>query len=412
MTDIDRHRAERLMQEVGIDALALFQPEAFRYAVGVSAGVATMWGRAGAAIALVPADPASRIAAIASDHAEDQIRRAAPAIDLLSHRIWIDRVDLSALGIDAEPDAVNAAYRSQGLCGPRPETFDRVAGFSLLGEALQARGLARGRIGVDLEFMPAIDFEHLQRALPEARFVDGSEVLRRLRAVKSSREIECLRRAARAAEGGLLRMADAVRAGVSVGDLSAAWKAGALESARVGGFTLSGHWDFLSVGPDLSDMRAVVSEGALIKADVGTLVDGYSSDGARTFSFGKVSPLALRIFDALGQAFEAGLERLRPGNTFASVHHAMMTAMRRAGFDEYARGHFGHSVGAGVGIEEWPFFSAESTEIIRPNMVVALEAPFYAQGLGALMIEDQFLITQRGAEPMNTLPRGLLDLSR
>ncbi len=412
MTDIDRHRAERLMQEVGIDALALFQPEAFRYAVGVSAGVATMWGRAGAAIALVPADPASRIAAIASDHAEDQIRRAAPAVDLLSHRIWIDRVDLSALSIDAEPDAVNAAYRSQGLCGPRPETFDRVAGFSLLGEALQARGLARGRIGVDLEFMPAIDFEHLKRALPEARFVDGSEVLRRLRAVKSSREIECLRRAARAAEGGLLRMADAVRAGVSVGDLSAAWKAGALESARVGGFTLSGHWDFLSVGPDLSDMRAVVSEGALIKADVGTLVDGYSSDGARTFSFGKASPLALRIFDALEQAFEAGLERLRPGNTFASVHHAMMTAMRSAGFDEYARGHFGHSVGAGVGIEEWPFFSAESTEIIRPNMVVALEAPFYAQGLGALMIEDQFLITQRGAEPMNTLPRGLLDLSR
>ncbi len=412
MTDIDRHRAERLMQEVGIDALALFQPEAFRYAVGVSAGVATMWGRAGAAIALVPADPASRIAAIASDHAEDQIRRAAPAVDLLSHRIWIDRVDLSALSIDAEPDAVNAAYRSQGLCGPRPETFDRVAGFSLLGEALQARGLARGRIGVDLEFMPAIDFEHLKRALPEARFVDGSEVLRRLRAVKSSREIECLRRAARAAEGGLLRMADAVRAGVSVGDLSAAWKAGALESARVGGFTLSGHWDFLSVGPDLSDMRAVVSEGALIKADVGTLVDGYSSDGARTFSFGKASPLALRIFDALEQAFEAGLERLRPGNTFASVHHAMMTAMRSAGFDEYARGHFGHSVGAGVGIEEWPFFSAETTEIIRPNMVVALEAPFYAQGLGALMIEDQFLITQRGAEPMNTLPRGLLDLSR
>lgn len=411
MTDIDRHRAEQLMQEAQMDALALFQPEAFRYAVGAAAGVATMWGRAGAAIALVPADPASRIAAVVSDHAEDQIRRAAPAVDLLSHRIWIDTVDLSGVGAYAEPDAVNAAYRSQGLCGPRPETFDRTAGFSLLGEALQARGLARGRIGVDLEFMPAIDFEHLTRALPETSFVDGSEVLRRLRAVKSPREIECLRRAARAAEGGLSRMAQAVSLGVSVGDLSAAWKAGAVESARAGGFPLSGHWDFLSVGPDLSDMRAVVSEGALIKADVGTLVDGYSSDGARTFSFGKASPLALRIFDALEQAFEAGLERLKPGNSFASVHHAMMAAMRRAGFDEYARGHFGHSVGAGVGIEEWPFFSAESSEIIRPNMVVALEAPFYAQGLGALMIEDQFLITQQGAEPMNSLPRGLLDLS-
>lgn len=412
MTDIDRHRAERLMQEAGIDALALFQPEAFRYAVGAPAGVATMWGRAGAAIALVPGDPASRIAAVVSDHAEDQIRRAAPAVDLLSHRIWIDRVDLSGVGADAGLQAVTAAYRSQGLRGPRPETFDPAAGFALLGAALQARGLSRGRIGVDLEFMPAIDFEHLKRALPATRFVDGSEVLRRLRAVKSPREIECLRRAAHAAEGGLSRMAQAVRPGVSVGELSAAWKTGALESAAASGFTLSDHWDFLSVGPDLSDMRAVVSEGALIKADVGTLVDGYSSDGARTFRFGKASPLAQRIFDALEEAFEAGLERLKPGNAFASVHEAMMAAMRHAGLDEYARGHFGHSVGAGVGIEEWPFFSAESTEVILPNMVVALEAPFYAQGLGALMIEDQFLITQHGAEPMNTLPRGLRDLSR
>jgi Xaa-Pro aminopeptidase len=70
-----------------------------------------------------------------------------------------------------------------------------------------------------------------------------------------------------------------------------------------------------------------------------------------------------------------------------------------------------HSVGGSVGIEEWPFFSANSPEPILPSMVVALEAPFYAQGLGALMIEDQFLVTESGVEPMNRLPRGLRDLS-
>ncbi|MCJ9671336.1 aminopeptidase P family N-terminal domain-containing protein, partial [Neorhizobium sp. SHOUNA12B] len=56
MSDIDRRHAERLMARAGLDALVIFQPEAFRYAVGAPAGVATMWGRAGAAIALVPAD--------------------------------------------------------------------------------------------------------------------------------------------------------------------------------------------------------------------------------------------------------------------------------------------------------------------------------------------------------------------
>jgi Xaa-Pro aminopeptidase len=42
---------------------------------------------------------------------------------------------------------------------------------------------------------------------------------------------------------------------------------------------------------------------------------------------------------------------------------------------------------------------------------VALEAPFYGQNFGALMIEDQFLVTDAGAECMNTLPRELRDLS-
>lgn len=413
MTDIDRHHAERLMQQAGIDALALFQPEAFRYAVGAPAGVAMMWGRAGPAIALVPADRGSRIAAVASDHAAGQIRKAAPDVDLATHRIWIDMVDLSALTdrTDVDMATVNAAYRAQGRSGLRPETFDRSTCFSLLGDILHARGLAQGRIGVDLEFMPAADFEHLKRILPEARFIDGSEILRRLRAVKSPREIERLRRAAMAAEGGLSWLAEAVVPGVSLGDLSAAWKAGAQATAAAGGFALSGHWDFISVGPDLADMNAVVTPGALIKADVGTLVDGYSSDGARTFCFGPPAPLAQRIFTALENAFAAGLGVLKPGNSFGAVHAAMTASMRKDGFTDYFRGHFGHSVGGSVGIEEWPFFSANSPEPILPGMVVALEAPFYAQGLGALMIEDQFLVTESGVEPMNRLPRGLRDLS-
>ena len=117
------------------------------------------------------------------------------------------------------------------------------------------------------------------------------------------------------------------------------------------------------------------------------------------------------MFAALENAFAAGLEKIRPGNTFGAVHQAMLSSMRRDGFGEYYRGHFGHSVGGSVGIEEWPFFSADNPELIEADMVVALEAPFYGQNFGALMIEDQFLVTPSGAECMNVLPRDLRDLS-
>jgi Xaa-Pro aminopeptidase len=408
MSDIDRRHAENLMREAGLDALVIFQPEAFRYAIGAPAGVATMWGRAGSAIALVPADAATSLAAVASDHAAGGIRKAAPQVDLRAHRIWIDMLDIT--GADTI-EQIDETYQRLGIGGPRPETFDRAVCFGLLGDLLKERGLDRASIGADLEFMPAADYEAIKQALPGVTWTDGSQVLRRLRMIKSPREIKRLRRAAKAAEAGLLRMAATVKPGVPLATLSAAWKAGAQAFAAQNGFALSGHWDFVSVGADLSDMSAVVTPGALIKADVGTLVDGYSSDGARTFTYGPASALALEIFKGLENAFAAGLEQLRPGNTFGAVHAAMLASMRNNGFAEYYRGHFGHSVGGGVGIEEWPFFSTGNPEVIQPDMVVALEAPFYGQGLGALMIEDQFLITGTGPECMTTLPRALRDLS-
>lgn len=408
MSDIDRGRAQQLMREAEIDALVLFQPEAFRYAVGAPAGVATMWGKAGSAIALVPADAGAGLAAVVSDHAAPIIRRAAPDIDLRCHRIWIDLVNLSGVETIAQ---VDDAYRRNNSGGARPETFDRTACLGLLSDLLRERGLSAARIGADLEFMPAADFFALRQALPEVNWVDGSTVLKRLRAVKSQREIKLLRQASAAAEAGLVEMAAAVRPGAALGQLSAAWKSGAQAYAAKSGFSLSGHWDYISVGAALSDMTAAVAPGALIKADVGTLVDGYSSDGARTFSWGPVSPLAGDIFKALEAAFARGLDALRPGNTFGSVHAAMLASMRKDGFGEYYRGHFGHSVGGSVGIEEWPFFSHDNPELIRPGMVVALEAPFYGEGVGALMIEDQFLVTASGAECMNSLPRTLRDLS-
>ncbi|PZU71276.1 MAG: aminopeptidase P family protein [Rhizobium sp.] len=404
MIDIDRGRAQQLMREAEIDALVLFQPEAFRYAVGAPAGVATMWGKAGSAIALVPADAGGGLAAVVSDHAAPIIGRAAPDIDLRCHRIWIDLVDLSGVETIAQ---VDDAYRRNNW----PETFDRTACFGLLSDLLRERGLSAARIGADLEFMPAADFLALRQALPEVNWVDGSTVLKRLRAVKSQREINLLRQASAAAEAGLVEMAAAVRPGAALGQLSTAWKSGAQAYAAKSGFSLSGHWDYISVGAALSDMTAAVAPGALIKADVGTLVDGYSSDGARTFSWGPVSPLAGDIFKALEAAFARGLDALRPGNTFGAVHAAMLASMRKDGFGEYYRGHFGHSVGGSVGIEEWPFFSHDNPEVILPGMVVALEAPFYGEGVGALMIEDQFLVTASGAECMNSLPRTLRDLS-
>src|SRR5690606_8992782 len=111
--------------------------------------------------------------------------------------------------------------------------------------------------------------------------------------------IEFLRNAARYAEDGLQNMANAVRSGSTATELSDAWLTGATGAAKANGQSLSGHWAYITVGPNLQNPAAQLTEGGLIKADVGTLVNGYSSDGARTFVLGKPAPLAQQIYTAL-----------------------------------------------------------------------------------------------------------------
>jgi len=62
------------------------------------------------------------------------------------------------------------------------------------------------------------------------------------------------------------------------------------------------------------------------------------------------------------------------------------------------------------GREEWPFISADSDTVLEPGMVMAFETPWYVEGLGGLIIEDQLLITATGAEIMAPLPHDLVRL--
>src|SRR5207244_1297030 len=130
--------------------------------------------------------------------------------------------------------------------------------------------------------------------------------------------------------------------------------------------------------------------GDIVKIDVGCVLSGYSSDGARTAVVGRANRAQRQVFDALHRAFDAGLAALRPGRPLREAHAAATAAMHAAGFTTYSRGHFGHSVGASIWSEEWPFIAADCDVLLQPAMAIAVEAPYYIRGLGGFIVEDQF----------------------
>ncbi|MHB1104171.1 MAG: M24 family metallopeptidase [Devosia sp.] len=395
---LDRRRATRLMQEHGLDALILAQPESITYATGAFPGVATYWRRAGAAFVLVPADEPAPLAAIVGDLQARTFSTQSGIADVRSHRIWVET------GTYPVPDP------TRPVRGPRPAQYDLSNSVDLLRDLLGERGLLNARIGLELGFIPAADYPAFG-ALP-VTWQDCTRLVERLRAIKAPLEVEHLRNAAEYARAGLTHLAQSIAVGMDAAGMTEIWRAGAFaEAERRNDPRPQSGWAYIAVAGDGFAPGGPARDGDLVKIDVGCVVCGYSSDGGRTAALGNPHSDAVRIYDALHRAFDTGFAMLEPGSLLADIYRATATRMWDLGFETYGRGHFGHGVGSSIWSEEWPFISAKSDAVLEPGMVLAFETPWYIDGLGGFIIEDQVLITDTGCDVMAPLSRDLLRIS-
>ncbi len=408
---VDRQRATRLLSAAGLDALVLCAPHAFAYATGGQAGVAALFGRAGACFALVPADPALSIAAVVGDLEEAPFRAASGIDDVETHPLWIET---GRLGPGASVvQAVEAGWTGRGAGFARPATFDIGLAARALRDQLARRRLENAQLGLDLAWVPARDRDTLAALLAPAVVRDGSDVLDRLMAVKAEEEIRRLRRGAELAQAGLRAMACAAKLGDDAGALTAAFRNGVAESAAERGEATPPSWHYVGIGPDPWAPGGRIAPGTLVKADVGCVVGGYSSDTSRNYVWGEPSRFAAELHGIVEEAHRAALDALKPGVRFADVHAVATAALHRAGLPHFTRGHFGHGLGAGPFSEMWPFIAADSDAVVEPGMMLAVEVPLYVTGLGGMNLEDQVLVTEHGIERVSTLPPQLtrLDVS-
>jgi Xaa-Pro dipeptidase len=406
---VDRARAGRLMAASGMEALLVAAPESFRWATGAAAGVAMGWRRLGPAMAVVPADPAKPVGAVASDLFAGA---AADCDPLRALPIWPEACSIQAF-LPSEYSAAALVARATADRAPgfaRPGTFDRAQALMLLRDVLAAMGLSGARIGVELSAVPAADFPALRDAIAPAAIIDASGLVDRLRAHKSPAEVALLRQAGAITEAALAAFVPAIREGATREALGR----GFLDCVRAASHGVAGvtAWEYVGFGPSPWSSAGGLAWGDVIKVDVGAVVQGYTADLARTFTLGPAPRRARDIHAALRAAFEAGYPLFRPGTALRDIHAACLRAVQHADFPSYARGHFGHGLGASIWSEEWPYTAADSDAVLEAGMVMAFEAPWYIDGIGGFIIEDMLLITDDGAETLagGSLSRELREL--
>ena len=134
---------------------------------------------------------------------------------------------------------------------------------------------------------------------------------------------------------------------------------------------------------------------------MGAQLDGYCSDGTRTYATGEPGEEAREVYAVVLAAQLAALEAVRAGAKGEDVD-----AVARKLIDEAGHGkRFGHGLGHGVGLEvhEGPRLSPRSDDLLEPGEVVTVEPGIYLPGKLGVRIED-FVVVERGRLPQPQWP--------
>ena len=118
----------------------------------------------------------------------------------------------------------------------------------------------------------------------------------------------------------------------------------------------------------------VLKEGDIISIDIGTIVDGYNGDAARTFPVGKISKEKQKLIDVTKECFFEGIKHLRVGSKLGELSHAIQTHAESFGYG-VVRELVGHGIGHNMHESpEVPNYGEKNKGIvIKENMCLAIE---------------------------------------
>jgi Xaa-Pro aminopeptidase len=285
--------------------------------------------------------------------------------------------------------------------------IDQRSVWDRLGRLLAAD--APAALGIESQALTVRDAERIG-ALTRARLVPTTDLVERLRAVKSPEEVAAIRAAADLAQAALAETLPTVRAGLSELEIAAALE-GAL---RRRGSEWHPFPTIVASGPRAALPHArtsprTVEAGEWVLLDFGAQVDGYCADLTRTVVVGARADERQRtIYELVRTAQRRALDHLRAGLTGREADALARDVIAARGFGDA----FGHSLGHGLGLEvhEGPRLAPTADAVLPLHAVVTVEPGIYLPGWGGVRLEDDVHLGADGAELLSDGRTELVEL--
>lgn len=181
-------------------------------------------------------------------------------------------------------------------------------------------------------------------------------------------------------------------------------------------------YDFALGGGGLSPCLPIGASGEIIREGQSVMIDmagnytPYMTDMTRVYAFGTLSDRAYRAHELSIRMHDRLMETSKSGTSCAAIYRWCMEMVKEAVFAAHFMGAVQQAkfTGHGVGLEinELPVLTERSQDVLQTGMTIAFEPKFVLPDIGAVGIENTYLVQESGLEKITVYEEGIIDLIR
>lgn len=306
---------------------------------------------------------------------------------------------------------------------------------------LEALGISLPEaVGLEMDALPYSTITRLQAVFPGAESYTASPIVAAARSVKTPLEISMMERSGVIHTAVYHKIPSLFSPGMTDFELDVAIEhlsrlEGCLGQFRIAGKSmeffmgnvLTGEnadapspYDFALGGKGMDPSLPVGASGEEIKPGTTVSVDvngdytGYMTDMTRVFSYGDI-PSEAKAAHECSLAIHREFRRMAvPGTKASDIYEMAARLAREAGFERYFMGHrqkagfCGH--GVGIEINETPVIAPRSRDILQAGNAIAMEPKFVIPHVGAVGIENTYIVSPEGARCITNAPEEIIPL--
>jgi Xaa-Pro dipeptidase len=263
-----------------------------------------------------------------------------------------------------------------------------------LTEALKDSKLDRAKVGIEMEFLPAIDFATLQKNLPDVNWVAADAIFNKARQIKTAGELALLRSLSKLTDNAIGTALRSAEVGMSemelAGTLLTTLFAGGAESYKLMIIASGERSEFPNVGPSERKLK----HGDIIRMEIFGQKRGYLTGVCRTAVVGEATTEQYKIWSNLIECKYLVMDLIKPGASCPEIYRKFLEKFGQLGFDPIS--FVAH--GIGLHLHEEPYMGRYGDEMVEAGMVGAFEPLVYIPGRFGMQNKDMFCVTDRGCE--------------